>query len=778
MSHCASTSEFDRPVQRRLRVRGVVQGVGFRPFVWHLARELGLRGWVRNDPTGVDILLQGGRDAVGTFTGRLERDPPRLARIDSITWEDQPPAVEVPDFAIAESQVGSARTMIGHDTTVCAACLEEMFDPHQRRWRYAFTNCTHCGPRYTITRALPYDRAQTSMAAFPMCRACATEYTDPADRRFHAEPIACPACGPRLDWVDARGHPIACDDPVAAAVAALRAGSIVAIKGLGGFHLACDARNAESVRRLRERKHREQKPFALMVANAASARPWVQLDEPARRQLEAPERPIVLLDRRPETDAGLPGVADGMACLGVMLPYAPLHYLIFHEFAGRPAGTGWLEQPMQPVLVMTSANPGGEPLVAGNAEAVARLGGIADAMLVHDRGIAVPCDDSVVQAAGRGGRFVRRARGYAPRAIMLDGEGPAVLALGADLKDTVCVTRGEEAFVSQHVGTLDNAATQVMLEKVVAHLLDLACVKPQAVAHDLHPDFASTRHALALAERLGIPCIAVQHHHAHIAAVVAEHRHRGPVLGLAMDGTGIGTDGGAWGGELLRVDGGEFRRLGHLAPLPLPGADRAAREPWRMAAAALARLSRVDEVARRFGRQAAAPALARWLGREQAMPVTTSLGRWFDAAAALLGLCEVMDFEAQAAMRLEAAARTCGPAEPWPDGYRIGPQGPDLLPALAHLLDAPDVDVAAARFHATVAGALTTWATDAAHQHDIDVIALGGGCFLNVVLASGVREGLARQGLRVLEAREMPPNDGGLCLGQAHVARLRVAGVH
>ncbi len=778
MGHCATTSEFDRPVQRRLRVRGVVQGVGFRPFVWHLARELGLRGWVRNDPAGVDILLQGGRDAVGAFTGRLESDPPRLARIDSITWEDQPPAAEVPDFAIAQSEGGNARTMIGHDTTVCAACLGEMFDPHERRWRYAFTNCTHCGPRYTITRALPYDRAQTSMAAFPMCRACATEYADPADRRFHAEPIACPACGPHLDWVDARGHPIACEDPAAAAVAALRAGSIVAIKGLGGFHLACDARNAESVRRLRERKHREQKPFALMVANAASARQWVRLDAPARRQLEAPERPIVLLDRHPEADAGLPGVADGMACLGVMLPYAPLHYLIFHEFAGRPAGTGWLEQPMQPVLVMTSANPGGEPLVADNAEAVARLGGIADAMLVHDRGIAVPCDDSVVLAAGRGVRFIRRARGYAPRAIRLDDDGPAVLALGADLKDTVCVTRGEEAFVSQHIGTLDNAATRVMLEKVVAHLLDLGCVKPQAVAHDLHPDFASTRHALALAERLGIPCIAVQHHHAHIAAVVAEHRHRGPVLGLAMDGTGIGTDGGAWGGELLQVDGGEFRRLGHLAPLPLPGADRAAREPWRMAAAALARLSRVEEVARRFGHQAAAPALARWLGRDPGMPVTTSLGRWFDAAAALLGLCEVMDFEAQAAMRLEAAARACGPAEPWPDGYRIGPQGPDLLPALAHLLDAPDVDVAAARFHATVASALVTWAADAAHRHDIDVIALGGGCFLNVVLAAGVREGLAQRGLRVLEARELPPNDGGLCLGQAQVARLRLAGVH
>ncbi|HMA30992.1 MAG TPA: carbamoyltransferase HypF [Casimicrobiaceae bacterium] len=778
MRHPASPPEFDPPVQRRLRVRGVVQGVGFRPFVWHLARELGLRGWVRNDPSGVDILLQGDLGAVGAFTGRLESDRPGLARIDSIIWEDQPPAAAMPDFSIAPSEDGSARTMIGHDTAVCAACLQEMFDPRERRWRYAFTNCTHCGPRYTITRALPYDRARTSMAAFPMCRACATEYADPADRRFHAEPIACPSCGPQLDWVDARGHPIACDDPVAAAVAALRAGSIVAIKGLGGFHLACNARNAASVRRLRERKHREQKPFALMVANGASARQWVWLDEPARRQLEAPERPIVLLDRRPEADAGLPGVADGMACLGVMLPYAPLHYLIFHEFAGRPAGTAWLERPNLAVLVMTSANPGGEPLVADNAEAVARLGGIADAMLVHDRVIAVPCDDSVVQATGHGERFVRRARGYTPRAIRLDDDGPAVLALGADLKDTVCVTRGAEAFVSQHIGTLDNAATRVMLEDVVAHLLDLGCVKPQAIAHDLHPDFASTRHALALAERFGVPCIAVQHHHAHIAAVVAEHRHRGPVLGLALDGTGMGTDGGAWGGELLRVDGGDFRRLAHLAPLALPGGDRAAREPWRMAAAALARLGRVDEIPRRFPRQAAAPALARWLGRDPAMPLTTSLGRCFDAAAALLGLCEVMDFEAQAAMRLEAAARACGPAEAWPDGYRIGPQGLDLLPALSQLPDASDVNVAAARFHATVATALATWAADAADQHGIDVVVLGGGCFLNIVLATGVREGLAQHGLRVLEARAVPPNDGGLCLGQAHVARRRLGGVH
>jgi hydrogenase maturation protein HypF len=761
--------------QRRLRVRGVVQGVGFRPFVWHLARDLGLAGWVRNDAAGVEILLQGGADAIDAFTRRLRHERPALARIDALGWDDQAPTRAFGGFAIAASGAGAARTMIGHDTAVCADCLAEMFDPHARRWRYAFTNCTHCGPRYTITRHLPYDRSQTSMAAFPMCAACAAEYADPADRRFHAEPIACPAGGPRLRWLDATGQPQPDVDALAAAVAVLRAGAIVAIKGLGGFHLACDARNAAAVRRLRQRKQREQKPFALMLANAHSASALVHLDAAQRALLESPERPIVLLDKRPGVDAALAGIAEGMTCLGIMLPYTPLHALLFHEYAGRPAGTGWLLDGDSPVLVMTSANPGGEPLVSGDAEALERLDGIADAFLTHDRDIVVRCDDSVLRQDGPDVRFIRRARGYTPRAIRLADDGPAVLALGAHFKDTLCVTRGDEAFVSQHIGTLDNVATVRMLEEVEAHLLDLLQVQPVAVAHDLHPDFASTRLAQAMARRLAIPCFGVQHHHAHIAAVAAEHRHAGPLLGLALDGVGLGSDGGAWGGELLRVDGSTCIRLDHLRALALPGGDRAAREPWRMAAAALQALGCGDEIVRRFPRQSAAPALRRWLAAAAPPPVTTSLGRWFDAAAGLLGLCEVMDFEAQAALRLEALAVQYGPAEAWPDGYRLGPEGLDLLPALAQLRTATDSAETAARFHATVAAALIAWTLRAAREQSLTTVALGGGCLLNTLLARALREGLARHALLVLEARALPPNDGGLSLGQAWIARRRLA---
>lgn len=758
-------------VQRRLRVRGVVQGVGFRPCVWHLARDLGLAGWVRNDAAGVEILLQGDSGAIAAFTRRLRAAPPALARIDVLSWDDQAPEMPLNGFAIVASAAGTARTMIGHDTAVCLDCLAEMFDPHARRWRYAFTNCTHCGPRYTITRRLPYDRAQTSMAAFPMCAACAAEYADPDDRRFHAEPIACPDCGPRLQWLDPATRPLPGADALGAAVAALRAGAIVAIKGLGGFHLACDARNAQAVQRLRRRKQREQKPFALMQANVRSALQFVHLTADQRALLESPERPIVLLDKRTDAAGALAGIADGMARLGIMLPYTPLHYLLFHEFAGRPAGMDWLRDFESPVLVMTSANPGGEPLVSGNAEALQRLGGIADAFLTHERDIVVRCDDSVVQHANGHTQFIRRARGFTPRAIRLAQDGPGVLALGAHLKATVCMTRGDEAFVSQHIGTLDNAASVLMLEEIVAHLLDLLQMQPVAVAHDLHPDFASTRLAQAMATRLGVPAVAVQHHHAHIAAVAAEHRHAGPLLGLALDGVGLGTDGGAWGGELLRVDGAHCERLDHLRPLALPGGDRAAREPWRMAAAALHALGHDDEIVRRFPHRSGAPALRHWLSQAATMPTTSSLGRWFDAAAGLLGICEVMDFEAQAAMRLEALAVQHGPVRAWQDGYRFGPEGLDLLPALERLRIARDPAEAAARFHATVGAALGEWTLRAARRQALGTVALGGGCLLNTVLARALRAVIEREGLQVLEARAVPPNDGGLSLGQAWVAR-------
>ncbi|MCS6786164.1 MAG: carbamoyltransferase HypF [Thiobacillaceae bacterium] len=795
-------------VQRRLRARGVVQGVGFRPFVWRLARDLGLTGWVRNDAAGVEILVAGAAEAVACFTARLQAELPPLARLDGLTWQDEAAAGDAPhDFRILASGGGVARTMIGHDTAVCADCLRELFDPADRRWRYAFINCTACGPRYTITHRLPYDRAHTSMAAFPLCAQCAREYHDPTDRRFHAEPTACPACGPRLTLEPLPPHhspltPHPSPDPIAAALALLRGGAIVAIKGLGGYHLACDARDARAVARLRARKGREAKPFAVMAANLASLAAWVEATPPEQALLEAPERPIVLLRKRPRADAAFPGVAPGLAWLGVMLPYTPLHWLLFHEAAGRPAGTGWMREAQDLVLVMTSANPGGEPIVIAEDEARTRLAGLADAMLTHDRTIVVRCDDSVVRldpssplhphsslltphtshlTPSPSPTFFRRARGYTPRAIRLPRSGPSVLALGGMLKNTICVTRDDEAFLSQHIGGLDNAATCAILTETVEHLLAILEVRPAAVAHDLHPDFHSTRHALALAQGWGVPAIAVQHHHAHIAAIAAEHGVEEPLLGLALDGVGLGTDGSAWGGELLRLEEAGFARLGHLAPLPLPGGDRAAREPWRMAAAVLHRLGRGAEIPQRFQAEPLAPQLRDWLARAADLPHTTSLGRYFDAAAALLGVCTRNAYEGQAAMLLEGLAESAARLDVAP-GWCAVDQGRgvhwtlapdltlDLLPLLARLADETDPALGARLFHDAVAAALADWALAAAGRTGSRRLALAGGCLLNARLKRRLCALLVAAGIEPLTAHAAPPNDGGLSLGQAWVA--------
>ena len=753
----------------RIRVTGLVQGVGFRPYVWRLARETGVSGWVKNDGEGVEIAAEGAVEQVAALLARLAREAPPLARVDRIETSTGTPT-GVSGFTIAESGGGPVKTAIGHDTAVCAACLAEMFDPASRRWRHAFITCTHCGPRYTVTRALPYDRPQTSLAPFPLCAVCGREYRDPADRRFHAETTCCPVCGPRLALVDAHGKAID-GDPIAETLRLLERGVIVAIKGLGGFHLVCDARNADAVMRLRSRKAREEKPFAVMFANTESLAPFAQLGADEQALLESAERPIVLVKKREGCDAVLAGVAPDVAWLGAILPYTPLQYLLFHEAAGRPAGTGWLVAPQSLALVTTSANPGGEPLVIGNDEALARLADIADAVLTHDREILTRCDDSVVRRSSGGMQFVRRARSYTPRPIKLARSGPSVLSLGGWYKNTVCVTRGDEAFVSQHIGDLDNAATAGFLEETVAHLLGILEIEPAMVAHDLHPDFHSSRFAAQFALERGLPTIAVQHHHAHIAAVVAEHGVRQPVVGLALDGIGLGSDRGAWGGELLRVDGAQFRRLGHLAQLPLPGGDRAAREPWRMAAAVLHRLGRADEIATRFAGQPVAVGLRQVLDKGINCPPTSSAGRWFDAAAGLLGIKPVMAFEGQAAMMLEGLAAAHGPQAPLDGAWHVDEDGVlDLMPLLAAIADTTDIGTAAARFHATLVAALADWAIAAAHREDIQRVALGGGCFLNVILASGLRMRLEAAGLTVFEARQLPPNDGGLSLGQAWVA--------
>jgi len=762
-------------VRQRLEVRGIVQGVGFRPFVYRLAQDLGLDGWVRNDASGVTIEVQGVPARIERLARRLRNEAPAQARVDSVALSACEPNDVGGGFAILESVGGRAATAIGPDGATCDDCRREMFDPRDRRYRYAFTNCTHCGPRYTITRRLPYDRTTTSMAAFAQCPLCLAEYRSPLDRRFHAEPNACPACGPQLAFLDASGRPNPGVDPVVAALARLREGAIVAIKGLGGFHLACDARDAAAVARLRARKAREEKPFAVMVVNAVSAEALTEVTAGECELLESAARPIVLLRQRGGIDAALAGIAPGLAWLGVMLPYTPLQYLLFHEAAGRPDGDAWLAAPHALVLVMTSANPGGEPLVTGNDEALARLAGIADGFLTHDRDIVVGCDDSVLRAGAQGEpqgfRFVRRARGYTPRAIRLAAAGPSVLALGGHFKNTVCVTRGDEAFVSQHLGALDNAPTCAAQDAAVAHLVSILDVRPQFVAHDLHPDFYSTRLAARLAAQWGVPRIAVQHHHAHIAAVQAEHRVRGPVVGLALDGVGLGKDGTAWGGELLHVDGARCARLGRLRPLRLPGGDRAAREPWRMAAAALALAGRGGEIGRRYPDEPAAAAVMWMLARPFNAPETSSMGRWFDAAAGLLDVKRRMAFEGQAAMLLEGLAEGHGPAAPDVSLYAISPANElDLTPLLMRLADERDAGFGAALFHATLIAALADWVGRAADALDLTTVAAGGGCFLNAIVARGLRAALDARNLTLIEAEAVPPNDGGLALGQAWVA--------
>jgi len=774
-----ATAAADAPVRRRFVVRGIVQGVGFRPFVYRLASELALAGWVRNDPQGVTIEVEGDEARIDGMVGRLTADAPPRARVDSVAVEVCALVQPGPGFAILESGAGRSATAIGPDTVTCPECLAELFDPNGRRYRYAFINCTHCGPRYTIARSLPYDRATTSMAAFDLCPACLAEYNTPTDRRFHAEPNACPVCGPSLTLHAKSGAGERDIDPIASTLARLRRGEIVAIKGLGGFHLACDANNAAAVARLRERKAREEKPFAVMAAGAAAVAALAQMTPTEQALLESPERPIVLLRKTPATDAALAGVAPGLAWLGVMLPSTPLHYLIFHEAAGRPAGTAWQDGGNDLVLVMTSANPGGEPLVTRNEEAFSRLSGIADAFLLHDREIVTRCDDSVLRVCGDGSaprfQFVRRARGYTPRAIRLAAAGPSVVALGGYFKNTVCVTRGDEAFVSQHVGELDNAPTASALVDTIEHLVSILAIEPQVVAHDLHADFFSTRHAARLAARWGVPMRGVQHHHAHIAAVVAEHRVLRPVLGLALDGVGLGADGTAWGGELLHVDGARSERIGRLAPLRLPGGDRAAREPWRMAAAALHRAGRGDAIAARFADEPAAPTVATMLERGLQSPETSSMGRWFDAVAGLLGVQRRMAFEGQAAMLLEGLAERHGAVPPDHTLYSIDAANElDLTGLVLRLAEERDAGFGAALFHATLVAGLAEWTARAVDTLDLTTVACGGGCFLNAILARGLRARLAVRGITMLEAQEVPPNDGGLALGQAWVA-LRAA---
>ena len=734
----------------RMRVRGAVQGVGFRPFVHGLAREFELDGFVRNDAEGVLLEVEGER--VNEFVDALRREPPPLARIDRIELRRVPPK-SMRGFSIEPSADGRTATRIVSDAAVCESCLDDLFDPDSRFYLYPFVNCTHCGPRYTLTRRLPYDRPQTSMAGFPMCDACARDYRDPLSRRFHAQPIACPRCGPKLD------------SSIGDIVALLHAGGIVALKGIGGYHLICDARDERAVAELRRRKRRDAKPFAVMAANIASAQRIGAFGADERALLQSMARPIVVVDKARDL---APSLAPGLSRIGVVLPYAPVHHLMFHAAAGSPKDRAWRDAPQDLALVATSANPSGEPLIIDDDEAREKLKGIADLVVGHDRAILARADDSVMTMVDGAPAFLRRARGFVPEPIELSGDGPDVLALGAHLKTTVTVTRGREAFVSTHIGGLTDRATIAFHEETALRMLDILDARPEIVACDLHPDLVTTR----MAEARGLPVYRAQHHAAHVAAIAAEHKIDGPLLGAALDGHGYGDDGGAWGGELMLIEKGCWRRVGHLAPLPLPGGDRAARAPWRMGVAVLARLGRGAEAPRRFPQYSIAADVARLAAAPDAAQ-TTSLGRMFDAAAAILGARLEQQYEGQAAMELQAL---CEAPRALAGGFSMENDMLDLAPLFRALLDEGlCAREGAELFHGTLIEALAAWIGGAARRLGQTRVALGGGCLMNAALAEGLSRRLREQGIEPLLARKIPCNDGGLSLGQAFLARAASA---
>ncbi len=752
---------------RRIAVTGTVQGVGFRPFVYRIAREAGVAGRVRNDAAGVTIEAFGPAAAIEAFVVRLRAHPPPAAVIAELR-EERIPLEPVLGFEIVESGgAAERRAAIPPDLATCPDCLREIAEPRDRRHRYPFTNCTSCGPRFTIALGTPYDRPATTMAGFRMCPACAREYGDPLDRRFHAQPNACPACGPRLALRDRTGAVISDGgDPIAAVGAALAAGRIAAVKGIGGYHLACDATSPAAVRTLRERKRREEKPLAVMARDLDGARALAHLGPAEEALLASVERPIVLCRRRDGVSLA-PEIAPASPLVGLILPYAPLHHLLL-EAAGRP-------------LVMTSGNLSDEPIAFEDEEALRRLAGIADLFLVHDRPIASRCDDSVARVVAERPVVLRRARGFVPRPVRLARRfRRAVLGVGAQLKNACCLARGDEAVLGPHVGDLDALETYGAFEAAVARLEAFLALRPEAIACDLHPLYLSTRYARERAAALGVPLVEVQHHHAHAAAAMAEHGLDGPVLALAWDGTGLGPDGAAWGGELLLAERGRFDRLATFRPLPLAGGDRAIREPWRLALAALedalgpqAPLDRFPVFRAVDGREIAV--VRRMLAAGLNSPPAHGVGRAFDAAGSLaLGL-GVSRFEGQVAMALEAAAGGGGGPDAYP--FDIDTSGAveqlDLRPTwralTADVVAGHAAGAISARFHATLVRAGAELVRRAARRLGALPVVLTGGCFQNARLAEGLLGELSGA-FPVYLHGQVPPGDGGIALGQAVVA--------
>uniref|UniRef100_I2Q0X7 Carbamoyltransferase n=1 Tax=Desulfovibrio sp. U5L TaxID=596152 RepID=I2Q0X7_9BACT len=765
--------------RRRHVVAGQVQGVGFRPFVYRLARELGLAGFVRNTPEGVVIEVEGPAGSVAAFGTRLPAEIPPLARILRHDEAAAAPCGEA-DFRIVQSAPGAGHdVLISPDVATCPDCLDDLSDPANRRHDYPFTNCTNCGPRYTITHSVPYDRETTSMACFPLCPDCAAEYADPADRRFHAQPNACPACGPGVWLADRQGRRLAEGSAAVTALAqALAQGQVAAVKGLGGFHLVCDAASETAVATLRQRKHRPSKALAVMVPDLPTVARLGRVGERARALLTGTVRPITLLPAL--TDSGLaPNVARDTREIGVMLPYTPLHHLLLAAYA-RAAGPDRL-----PALVMTSGNAGGEPISLGNREALARLAGLADIFLFHDRDILIRTDDSVVRPleaddASGGGEapapmFLRRARGYVPSPVILPASGPAVVGLGPMLKATLCLTKGDQAFVSQHIGDLDDLETYGFYHETLGHLCGVLGVSPEACVADLHPDYPSTRFAL---EQDRWPVLRLQHHVAHIYAVLAEHRLLEPVLGLALDGTGLGEDGTLWGGECLLVDpcARSHTRLAHFAPIRLPGGEAAVREPWRTAQACHFALGEKAPAGRPWPwlatRAAEAALIGQMLEKGLNCPVTTSCGRLFDAVAASLGLCQAIDYEGQAAILLEQIQdATETRAYDCPVDRNIMPVRLDTLTLFAQAASDAAAGVPAGRvarrFHLGLVAGLADLAREMAAATGITRVAVSGGVMQNRTLALLLPKALRAAGLLPLCHRTMPANDGCISLGQA-----------
>jgi hydrogenase maturation protein HypF len=742
------------PERIQVRLRGIVQGVGFRPFVYNLAQRLNLAGYVLNDSSGLIAEVEGAPPAIEAFLEALGSEHPPLAWIQDRVVTSLPPTGDG-EFRIRPSLAETGKfALISPDIATCADCLADFTDPGNRRYGYAFTNCTNCGPRYTIICDIPYDRPHTTMAGFTMCQECRAEYEDPADRRFHAQPNACPACGPALSA------------EITEAQRRLADGEILAIKGLGGFHLACDARNAVAVGRLRARKRRSDKPFAVMVGNLEAARELCVVDDGAARALSGPRHPIVILPRAPgkKAAAGLPdGIAPGNPTLGVMLPYTPLHHLLFR--GAEKAGTG--QEACPTALVMTSGNLSEEPIVVENHDARQRLGGVADWFLVHNRDIYMRADDSVVRMFEGEERVMRRSRGYAPETLDVGRDLPELLASGGELKNVFCLTKGTHAILSQHIGDLENYETLVFFEETLANLKKLFRVTPRAVAYDLHPGYLSTKYALGLE---GLLKIGVQHHHAHIASCMAENGLAGEAIGVAMDGTGYGLDGAIWGGEFLLASYAGFERRAHLRYVPLAGGDRAVREPWRSAlgyAGAAERLlagGRVDE--KRLS------AVERMIATGTNTVMTSSCGRLFDAVAALIGLRYEVNFEGQAAIELEAIV---DPSCEERYEFDIGGEELDFRAMMERIAkEGAAPSVVAARFHNTLAAAIHEMCLRMRRESGIGRVCLSGGTFQNMRLLGLVARALRASGFELFLHRKVPPNDGGIALGQAVIAAQRM----